>query len=152
MNSTGCAVFVCALLLLPVSMLSCIQMSYSCVVVFISFQFRIKHQYQRCTDTWKAMQGKACGAAATNIVNKCVRVRQGALADDTTCCVIDAKPHTVSTFKGYSPDLSNREGSSSTKVLLLAYAISIDIIFHFCSFKRILFVCTKFCTISRSQG
>jgi hypothetical protein len=82
------------------------------------------------------MQGKACGAAATNIVNKCVRVRQGALADDTTCCVIDAKPHTVSTFKGYSPDLSNREGSSSTKVHPLACAISIGKNFTFSSFKE----------------
>ena len=63
-----------------------------------------------------AVQGKACGAAATNIVNKCVRVRQGALADDTTVVVIDCKPHNIASFKGYVPDLSKREGSISVKV------------------------------------
>lgn len=57
------------------------------------------------------MQGKSCGAAAQAIVNKCVRVKQGALVDDTTCLVIDCRPYNVPTFKGYHPDKEKNNGS-----------------------------------------
>jgi hypothetical protein len=62
------------------------------------------------------MQGKSCGASAQAIVNKCVRVRQGQLVDDTTCLVVDARPYEVPTFKAYAPDWTRWEGSMLEKV------------------------------------
>jgi len=57
------------------------------------------------------VQGKSCGAASQAIVNKCVRVKQGALVDDTTCLVIDCRPYNVPTFKGYHPEKEKNNGS-----------------------------------------
>lgn len=57
------------------------------------------------------LQGKSCGAAAQAIVNKCFRVKQGALVDDTTCLVIDCRPYNVPTFKGYHPEKDKNNGS-----------------------------------------
>jgi serine/threonine protein phosphatase PrpC len=59
-----------------------------------------------------AVQGRTCGSACHAVVQKCLRVKQGALLDDTTCCVVDCRPHNVATFKRYFPERSGLAGGS----------------------------------------
>lgn len=71
------------------------------------------------TATWltdSIMQGKACQAAATDVVREVAGLmykKRGHLTDDTTCMVIDCKPHAVRTFKGYAPGQALQRASGS---------------------------------------
>ena len=64
------------------------------------------------------MQGKACREAANSVVRKVTELmnkKRGQITDDTSCMVIDCKPHSVTTFKGYIPDQSlHRAAGSAT--------------------------------------
>ena len=51
-----------------------------------------------------SVRGRTCASACNAVVHKCLRVKQGSLVDDTTCCVVDCRPHNVASFKGYSPE------------------------------------------------
>ena len=51
-----------------------------------------------------ACKGKPCKSAANAVIHRCLRVKQGQLVDDSTCCVIDFRPYHVPTFKSYAPD------------------------------------------------
>lgn len=67
-----------------------------------------------------ALQGKACREAANDVVRKVTELmtkKRGQLTDDTSCMVIDCKPHAVATFKGYTPNQSLGRSSTSTSHL-----------------------------------
>jgi serine/threonine protein phosphatase PrpC len=51
-----------------------------------------------------ACRGLPCASAANGVIHRCLRMKQGLLVDDTTCCVIDCRPYHAATFKGYHPD------------------------------------------------
>jgi hypothetical protein len=65
--------------------------------------------------TVSAVHGRACGPACNAVIQKCLRVKQGALVDDTTCCVIDCRPHNVASFKRYFPERSVLPGGATVR-------------------------------------
>jgi serine/threonine protein phosphatase PrpC len=62
-------------------------------------------------------KGKMCGGAANAVIHKCLRVKQGELVDDTTCCVVDCRPYNVPTFQKYMPDRAIAQNGSSVSAV-----------------------------------
>jgi len=51
----------------------------------------------------KAAKKRDSQSAAAAICEQCVRAKQGALVDDTSCAVVDFVPYGIDSFKGYDP-------------------------------------------------